>query len=67
MGEKEKWIENRVFITIGILGFLGGMICFTPNMTGNVIGELSKDSSNFLGLILLAIGFLAIWVARIKN
>jgi hypothetical protein len=58
--------EKKIFITIGVLGFLGALICLSPNMTGNAIGELNQDSSSLLGLVFFIIGIAAIGVARIK-
>lgn len=58
--------ERKVFVAISVLGFIGALICLSPNMTGNVIGEISKDSSNLVGVIFVAIGLIALWITRTK-
>jgi hypothetical protein len=65
-GELPIETEKKVFIAISVLGFIGALICLSPNMTGNVIGELSKDSSNLVGIIFVAIGIIALWITRTK-
>jgi len=70
MAEKRKLstdAEKKIFTTIGLLGFLGALICLSPNMTGKVIGELNTGSSNLLGIILLVIGVISIAIARIRD
>jgi hypothetical protein len=66
-GELSVENERKVFIAISVLGFFGALICLSPNMTGNIIGELSKDSSNLVGILFVAIGIIALWITRIKG
>ena len=42
-----------------VLGFIFGIFFLSPNITGNVIGNLNQTSSNFIGVGLLFIGILA--------
>ncbi|MFH1365607.1 MAG: hypothetical protein ABIH28_03420 [archaeon] len=60
-------LETKIFTVIGILGFIGALLCLSPNMTGNVIGQLSEKSTNLLGMIFLAIGIASIWITRIRD
>ncbi len=67
MVNNTKEFEKNIFLSIGVLGFMGGIICLTPNITGNVIGELSKSSSSLMGMALILLGFAAIWIANIRE
>lgn len=67
MVNNAKEFEKNMFLSIGVLGFIGGIICLTPNITGNVIGELSKSSSSLMGIALIFLGFAAIWIANIRE
>lgn len=66
-GNSSKTIESRIFMAMGIVGILGAIFTLSPNITGNVIGELSTGSSNLLGMIFLTIGLAAIWISRIRD
>jgi hypothetical protein len=59
--------ERKIFGTIATLGFIGTFACLAPSMTGNAIGELNTDSTNFLGLIFLVIGIASIAIIRIRD
>jgi len=65
--ESSKNLERKIFLTMGVLGFIGTLLCFSPNLTGNVIGNLSNNSLNLLGFIFLAIGIASVWIAMIRD
>ena len=60
-------LEKRIFAAMAIFGFIGALVCFSPNMTGNVISELSSDSSNLLSVIFLVIGLASVGVIKIRD
>ncbi len=51
-----------------VVAVLGGLFCLSPNLTGNVIGNSSLNSSNLLGITLLLVGIVgALIVVRSKK
>jgi hypothetical protein len=65
--ESSSKLERRIFTAIAVFGFIGALLCLSPNMTGNVIGELSTNSSNLLGMIFLAIGLASLGIIKIRD
>jgi len=59
--------ERKIFAIIAGFGFVGAFICLSPNMTGNVIGNINPGSSNLLGMILLAIGLASVGIIKIRD
>jgi hypothetical protein len=55
-------LEGKAISGILILSVLGGMIFLSPNLTGNVIGNMTKSSSNILGLILFVVGIVGVFI-----
>ncbi|MBU4070418.1 MAG: tetratricopeptide repeat protein [Nanoarchaeota archaeon] len=49
-------LENKVTASIALAGVVSGLIFLSPNLTGNVIGNLSNSSSNIIGGVLFLIG-----------
>ena len=66
--KKGKWhgLEGKVAVALVLI--IGSIFFLSPNITGNVIGNLSNNNSNFLGAILfiLGIGFLLFIFRRNK-
>ena len=60
-------LEKRIFSAIAACGFIGALVCLSPNMTGNVISELSTDSPNLLGVVFLVIGFASLGIIKIRD
>ena len=65
--ENSNKLERKIFSAIAVCGFIGALICLAPNMTGNVIGELSAGSSNLLGIVFLVIGFASVGIIKIRD
>ncbi len=58
----EEVVSRRTMLSLSVVSFLGSMIFWSQNITGNVVLEFGKESANWIGgvLFLLAmIGFLA--------
>ncbi|MBA3063998.1 MAG: hypothetical protein KKG94_01965 [Nanoarchaeota archaeon] len=49
-------LETKVAAAIALAGVVSGLIFLSPNLTGNVIGNLSNSSSNIIGGVLFLIG-----------
>ena len=49
----------RVAPIAGVAGVLGGLFLLSPNLTGNAIANVSQNSSNVFGAILLVAGIIA--------
>jgi len=60
-------LEKKIFLIIAAFGFIGALLCLSPSMTGNVIGELSTDSSDLLGIVFLIIGLASVGILEIKD
>ena len=54
-----KWhgLEGKA-VAVAIVGILGGIFFLSSNITGNVIGNMTNSTSNFLGSVLLVIGII---------
>jgi hypothetical protein len=51
----QKTLEDAAAAT-AIIGIIGGLLFFSSNLTGNVIG--SQDNTNFIGLAFILIGII---------
>lgn len=65
--QKQGKLEKSVGVTGSILGFGGALTFLSLNFTGNVIGNITPDSSSFTGLIFLAIGIFSAALLIIKD
>jgi len=54
--ERRKSLEQKVLSIIGLSGVCASLFFLSLNITGNAIGNLSKNSNNFIGIFLLIIG-----------
>jgi len=52
-------LERGVTSIIAIAGVLGGIFFLSSNITGNAIANVSQNSSNILGIVLLVVGLVA--------
>lgn len=51
--------KNPLKAAVILIGILGGIFFLSPNITGNVIGNLNSPTSNAIGGILMIIGIIA--------
>ncbi|MBR9703887.1 hypothetical protein GOV12_00620 [Candidatus Pacearchaeota archaeon] len=58
--EKLKGIKRKISGFIGIAGFIIGIFFLSPNITGNVIGAIKINYSNFIGILMIAISLIGI-------
>jgi len=56
---KQKSLEQKVSSVIAITGLFSSMFFLSAEITGNVVGSLSKSSGNIIGLVLFIVGILA--------
>jgi uncharacterized membrane protein YuzA (DUF378 family) len=66
-GDFSIQLEKKIFTAIAILSFIGALVCLSPNITGNIIGELSPDSTNLLSAIFLIIGLASVGIIKIRD
>jgi len=57
--DKKKSRKAKVTSIIAIAGLGAGIFFLSNNITGNVVGNLTQNSSNYIGVIALAIGLVA--------
>jgi len=50
--------ESKLVTITSIIGLVGGIFFLSPNLTGNVIGNLTQPSSDVIGTVLLVIGLI---------
>lgn len=55
--EGGKNLESKLTLIITIVGLAGALFFLSPNLTGNAVANASKTSSNWIGIVLLLIGF----------
>lgn len=56
--KKRRSLEGKV---IAILGLGLGLLFLSPNITGNVIGNLGRGPGNLIGALLFGIGLIGSW------
>jgi len=56
---KGSVFESKLSSIIAIVGIVSGVFFLSPNLTGNVVGNLNESSSNLLGVGLLILGIIA--------
>jgi len=62
-GEKEgRGLEKKFIPVITGFSLIASLFFLSSNITGNVIGNLTKNSSNIIGLILLIVGLIGLLV-----
>jgi len=59
-------LEQTTRGVTAILGVLGGLFFLSSNITGNAIANVSQNSSNILGVVLLVVGLVVgfFWVKK---
>ncbi len=57
--ERNIWIPKRISVTTSIIGIVSGIFFLSPNLTGNVVGNLNQTSTNFIGGGFLILGLVA--------
>ena len=65
----EEIISRRATLTLSIVSFLGSMIFWSQNITGNVVANFSTNGANWIGgilFVLAMIGFL-VYVQKSKK
>ena len=55
-------IINKSGKALSILGILGGIIFLSSNITGNVVANITKTTSNWIGGILFAVGLTGLYI-----
>lgn len=64
--ERESNIEGLLPAIVGGVGLIAGLFFLSPNITGNVVGNLTQNNSNWIGVIALVMGILGFYVWRRK-
>jgi hypothetical protein len=54
-------------LAMAIIGILGGLLFFSPNVTGNAISSLTTTNSNAIGVALFFIGLIGCFFGSIKD
>ncbi len=64
--EREQYLKHgkleKKIITPSVIALLGGLFFLSFNLTGNVIGNMTNSTSNWIGGILLVIGLVGAFV-----
>ncbi|MDP3026730.1 MAG: hypothetical protein Q8N63_03405 [Nanoarchaeota archaeon] len=55
-GKKDNNLETAAITSI--IGIVGGIFFLSPNLTGNVIGNITNPTSNIIGVTLLIVGLI---------
>lgn len=60
---RQRWLGDLVSKVMGvvIISLMFGLFFLSPNLTGNVVGNLNKSSSNWISGILFLIGLIGIF------
>ncbi len=56
---RHSGLDSSLSSVLAIAGILGGLFFLSPNMTGNAIANVSQNSGNILGAVLLVVGLIA--------
>ena len=66
--KKSKLEKHLNFAIPAIASFLGALFFISFNLTGNVVGEVSQNNSNWISLILFVLGMVfAFFYFKNKN
>ncbi len=57
--KSRKSLETTISATAAIIGILGGLFFLSSNITGNVIGNLTNSTSNWIGAELFIFGLIS--------
>ncbi len=57
--QNKNSLEQKISVIGSIVGLGAGLFFLSDNITGNVLGNLTKTNSNFIGIGLLIIGLIA--------
>jgi len=65
---KRQDLTSLLSSVIAVAGIISGIFFLSSNLTGNVIGNLTNSTSNFIGVGLLILGLVAgfFWIKRKK-
>ncbi|MBS3087098.1 hypothetical protein J4226_00720 [Candidatus Pacearchaeota archaeon] len=65
----EEIVSRRMTLTLSVASFLGSMIFWSQNITGNAVLDFGKASANWVGavLFLLAITGFLVYVQKRKR
>lgn len=63
---KDPPIGRLSLAVMGGIGFISGLFFLSSNITGNVVGNLTQNTSNWIGVIALVMGILGFYVWRRK-
>ena len=55
---KDSALEKSVAV-VSIISLIGSIFFLSPNLTGNVVGNMTNSTSNVLGTFLLFVGLIA--------
>ena len=60
---------EKIATTTSIIGIVSGLFFLSPNITGNVVGNMTNSTSNILGLCLLFVGLIGgfFWFNKSKK
>jgi len=61
---KDNSLEGKIISGLFILSFLAGVFLIPYNLTGNVVGNLNKSSSSFIGIILFLLGISGFFIYK---
>ncbi len=62
----KKGLEQTVIAVIAVTGIAASLFFLSSNITGNVIGNMTQNSSNLVGACLLVMGLVAgyLWIRK---
>ena len=63
--KKQEAVKSTIAV-LGVAGIIAGLFFLSPNLTGNVIGNLTNSTSNYTGIILIALGVLGVYFYKKK-
>ncbi len=64
--ERPSKIEGLLPAVVGGVGLIIGLFFLSPNISGNVVGSLTQNTSNWVGVVALVVGILGFFVWRRK-
>lgn len=53
---------SKSFVVLSVCSIIAGIFFLSPNITGNAIGNITKTSSNILGIVLIVFGVLGVFL-----
>ena len=66
---QKQSLEQRASSATAVIAFIGSLFFTTSNLTGNVIGTLSTNTTNLIGIILFLIGIVGavVYIKKSKH